>query len=196
MGRRRARLRHPRPRVDEAIDVCRRLWTDEVIEHHGEFFDFGPTNFEPKPVRPGGAPSTSGATAPLPSAGRRPWERGWMPMNHSLEQMPASIARIKELAADAGRTDPMEFTFNGRIDSLDDVQRYADAGITRVVHSPWARSSEAMDGMRRFAEEVIEPSAPSPASDTLSNRVRPHPRSGARSARTSGHFAYQNRLGG
>ncbi|HEX9545818.1 MAG TPA: LLM class flavin-dependent oxidoreductase [Acidimicrobiales bacterium] len=29
-------------RVDEAIDVCRRLWSEEVVEHHGEFFDFGP----------------------------------------------------------------------------------------------------------------------------------------------------------
>ena len=145
-------------RVDEAIDVCRHLWTDEVIEHHGEFFDFGPTNFEPKPVRPGGVALHVGGDGAAAFRRAATIGAGWMPMNHSLEQMPASIARIKELAADAGRTDPIEFTFNGRIDSLDDVKRYADAGITRVVHSPWARSSEAIDGMRRFAEEVIEPS--------------------------------------
>src|SRR5262249_25092263 len=38
-------------RVDEAVGVCCRLWNDEVIEHHGEHFDFGPTAFEPKPVQ-------------------------------------------------------------------------------------------------------------------------------------------------
>src|SRR5579863_4422840 len=41
-------------RVDETIEVCRRLWTEDVVEHHGRFFDFGPVAFEPKPVRPGG----------------------------------------------------------------------------------------------------------------------------------------------
>ncbi|MCU1486405.1 MAG: luciferase family protein, partial [Actinomycetia bacterium] len=41
-------------RVDEAIEVCRRLWTDPVIEHHGRFFDFDPVAFEPKPVQAGG----------------------------------------------------------------------------------------------------------------------------------------------
>ena len=38
-------------RVDETIDVCQRLWRDEVVEHHGRFYDFGPTAFEPKPVQ-------------------------------------------------------------------------------------------------------------------------------------------------
>ncbi len=38
-------------RLDEAISVCRRLWEEEVVEHHGEFFDFGPVMFEPKPVQ-------------------------------------------------------------------------------------------------------------------------------------------------
>ena len=38
-------------RVDEAITVCQRLWSDSVIEHHGENFDFGPVMFEPKPVQ-------------------------------------------------------------------------------------------------------------------------------------------------
>ncbi len=37
-------------RVDEAIGVCQRLWSEEVVEHHGEFFDFGPVMFEPKPT--------------------------------------------------------------------------------------------------------------------------------------------------
>src|SRR5579864_6171555 len=37
-------------RVDEALTVCRRLWTEATVEHHGEFFDFAPVAFEPKPV--------------------------------------------------------------------------------------------------------------------------------------------------
>ena len=142
-------------RVDEAIEVCRRLWTEEAIEHHGEFFDFGPTNFEPKPVRPAVSPSTSG---------RRP--RRHPPRRHRRGRLDADephargdarvIAHIKSWR-DAGRTDPIEFTFSG--ESRASTTSSGSRGRHHpVVYSPWVRSREAIDGMRRFAEEVIEPS--------------------------------------
>jgi probable F420-dependent oxidoreductase len=142
------------PRVDEAIDVCRRLWTDEVVEHHGTHFDFGPTAFEPKPLQ-----------QPLPlhigGDGRAALRRaatvgaGWMPMNHAVDELPASLRRLRELADAAGRTTPVEVTLNLPVESVDDLRRYADAGITRVVVHPWKRSSEALDSITRFADEVL-----------------------------------------
>ena len=38
-------------RVDEAIEICKRLWTEEEISYDGEFFKFDPVRFEPKPVQ-------------------------------------------------------------------------------------------------------------------------------------------------
>src|SRR5262249_37146047 len=38
-------------RVDEAIDVCKRLWTEPEVTHRGEFFSFEGAVFEPKPVQ-------------------------------------------------------------------------------------------------------------------------------------------------
>ena len=38
-------------RVDESIAICRRLWTEPVVEHAGDHFTFGPVVFEPKPVQ-------------------------------------------------------------------------------------------------------------------------------------------------
>jgi probable F420-dependent oxidoreductase len=38
-------------RVDESLEVCRRLWSEDVVEHHGEFFDFDPVMFAPKPTQ-------------------------------------------------------------------------------------------------------------------------------------------------
>ena len=38
-------------RLDEALCVVKRLWSEPVVEHHGEFYDFGPVAFEPKPVQ-------------------------------------------------------------------------------------------------------------------------------------------------
>ncbi|HEX2576632.1 MAG TPA: TIGR03619 family F420-dependent LLM class oxidoreductase, partial [Aquihabitans sp.] len=43
-------------RLDEAITVVRRLWTEPEISHDGEFFPFEPVAFEPKPVQAGGPP--------------------------------------------------------------------------------------------------------------------------------------------
>jgi alkanesulfonate monooxygenase SsuD/methylene tetrahydromethanopterin reductase-like flavin-dependent oxidoreductase (luciferase family) len=56
-------------RVDESIGVCQRLWSEEVIEHHGECYDFGPVMFEPKPSHAPWPASTSAAMDPPPCAG-------------------------------------------------------------------------------------------------------------------------------
>jgi|JI10StandDraft_1071094.scaffolds.fasta_scaffold118706_3 probable F420-dependent oxidoreductase len=51
-----ANLAERGPRTDEAIEIIRRHWTEQKVEHHGRFHDFGPVKIEPKPVRPGGPP--------------------------------------------------------------------------------------------------------------------------------------------
>lgn len=148
-------------RVDEAIEVCRRLWTQDVIEHHGRFFDFGPTAFEPKPVqRP--LALHIGGDGPVALRRAATAGTGWMPMNHALADLPASVRRLAELAESAGRTEPIEVTIPGRIAAPQDVSAYADAGVTRVIVQPWPSSREAIDGMRRFADSLLSASHDSP----------------------------------
>ncbi len=48
--------------------------------------------------------------------------------------------------------EPFEFVIGGAVQSRDDVKRWEDAGITRLVLAPWRRSKEAIDGLRRFAD--------------------------------------------
>lgn len=141
-------------RVDEAIEVCRRLWTDAVIEHHGKFFDFGPTAFEPKPVQRPLALHIGGDGA---AALRRAATvgAGWMPMNHSLADLPRSVERLTELAKSAGRDELVEITIGGDVATADDVARYARVGATRLIVRPWTSSREAVDGMRRFADAFL-----------------------------------------
>jgi probable F420-dependent oxidoreductase len=141
-------------RVDEAIEVCRRLWTESVVEHHGKFFDFGPTAFEPKPAQQP-LPLHIGGDGPAALRRAATVGAGWMPMNHRPEELPASIARLTELAKDAGRTTTIEVTVPGDVSTADDAGRYAAAGVTRVIVRPWAKSSGAIEGMRRFAAEFI-----------------------------------------
>jgi alkanesulfonate monooxygenase SsuD/methylene tetrahydromethanopterin reductase-like flavin-dependent oxidoreductase (luciferase family) len=137
------------------IDICRRLWTDEVIEHHGRFFDFVPTRFEPKPIQ---RPLALHIGGDGPAALRRAATvgTGWAPMNHSLADLPASLARLRNLAGEAGRDGAIEVTVGGEVNDLEDVAAYEAAGVTRVIVQPWPNSREAIDGMRRFAREILE----------------------------------------
>jgi len=140
-------------RLDEAISVCRRLWTEEVIEHHGEFFDFEPVMFEPKPLQRPHPPIVVGgeSKAALRRAARL--GDGWVGMNHSVESAAELVATLHRLRADAGRAGhPFEVTVGGPVENDDDVRRWEAAGVDRLIVAPWRRSPDAVDGLRAFSE--------------------------------------------
>jgi len=142
-------------RVDETIEVCQRLWSEDVIEHHGEFFDFDPVMFNPKPVQQPQPRLLVGGDGP--AAKRRAALVGdaWLPMNHELDALPAAMAQINEMRAASGREGTTTLTIGGGIDGPADVDRYRDAGVDRVIVHPFTTSKEAIDGIRRFGDEVL-----------------------------------------
>jgi probable F420-dependent oxidoreductase len=142
-------------RVDETIEICQRLWTEDIVEFHGRFHDFGPTAFEPKPVQKPGLPLQIGGDGAAAFRRVATVGAGWMPMNHTLEQLPESMGRIRALAEQAGRTSPIELTMTAEISSADDVAAYAAAGVTRLVVRPWTRTSNALAGIKTFSETVL-----------------------------------------
>ena len=140
-------------RVDECIDICRRLWSEPVVEHHGRFFDFDAVRFEPKPVQQPGPPLHIGGDGPAALRRAATVGDGWIPMNHTLEQIPAQVARLAELRAAAGRPGRTEVTLGGHLQHPSDIVRYAEAGVDRVFVKPWERTSGALEGIRRFADQ-------------------------------------------
>jgi probable F420-dependent oxidoreductase len=138
-------------RVDEALEVCRRLWTEAEIEHHGRHFEFAPVAFEPKPVQSGGPPiSVGGDSLPALRRAARHGD-GWIPMNTRLDGLPAARAQIDKMRAEAGRDGPFCVTVMGGPAGPADVAAYGDAGVDRLVVAPWRRSAEAAAGLREFA---------------------------------------------
>lgn len=137
-------------RLDEALEVCRRLWTEEVVEHHGEFFDFDPVMFEPKPVQRPHPPIVVGGESKPALRRAAQYGGGWVGMAHTLDSVVGPVTELARLRAEGAP--PVEVTVGGPIESRDDLRRWEDAGVDRIIVSPWSRSREAVDGLRRFAD--------------------------------------------
>lgn len=139
-------------RLDEAIEVVRRLWTEPEIAHDGEHFAFEPVAFEPKPTRPGGPPILVGGESPRALRRAATVGDGWLGMAHTPASAAERAAELRRLAVDAGR-DPAAVTVTvmGEVERADDLDRWADAGVDRLIVTPWQRSREAVDGLRRVA---------------------------------------------
>jgi probable F420-dependent oxidoreductase len=140
-------------RLDEALAVCTRLWSERVVEHRGEFFEFDPVMFEPKPIQKPWPPIHVGgeSDAALRRAARL--GNGWIGITHTVESVRPSVERLQKLREEADRADvPFEVTVGGPVSSRDDVARWEEAGVDRLIVAPWPRSKGAIDGLRRFAD--------------------------------------------
>lgn len=139
-------------RLDEAIDVCRQLWTNERIEHASEFWTFPQVGFEPKPVQAGGPPLSVGGEsfAALRRAARI--GDGWLGMAHDPTTAAAQIATLRTEQEAAGRGD-QQVTVTVMATPRDEAEldAFARAGVDRMVVSPWASSRDAVPGLERFA---------------------------------------------
>ncbi|WP_018684729.1 TIGR03619 family F420-dependent LLM class oxidoreductase [Actinokineospora enzanensis] len=141
-------------RAEEYIPLLRRLWTDEIIDHDGEFYRVPPARMDPKPVQPGGPPILLGATAApaLRRVGRL--ADGWISSSRAdLTTIGDSIRIIRAAAESAGRdpdtlrvisrgvvllrpggsTGPDRRPLTGTAEQIrDDLGRLADQGVTEV----------------------------------------------------------------
>ena len=142
-------------RLDEAIGVCRRLWTEDTIKNDGRYFPFEEVAFEPKPVQRPIPIFVGGESAPaLRRAGRL--GDGWIGMGHSAQSVGAQVEILRAQREAAGRLDePFEVTVGGECADEDAVTAWEDAGVDRLIVSPWRRTAEVLDAMTAFAGRFI-----------------------------------------
>jgi probable F420-dependent oxidoreductase len=142
-------------RVDESIEIIRRLFTEDIIEHDGEFFTFKPVGFLPKPAQEH-MPFLIGGDSPAAMRRVARLGDGWIPMAQRLATLPANITRIRELREQYGRNPDFATTlFNVGAADADDLRPYEELGIDRVLVAPWRHPAEALDNIKRWGDEVI-----------------------------------------
>lgn len=155
-------------RADEAIQVLRRLWTEDTIEHHGEFYDFGPVKFNPKPAQKPGPPiQIGGETKPARQRAGMLGD-GWLNAAGTKMKTPDEakplIEEIHAWRKESGRADlPFEITMGNALgeNTFDNAKRYEEVGVNRLFLRPEFPQEGRMSvdyvaqWMERMHEEII-----------------------------------------
>jgi probable F420-dependent oxidoreductase len=148
-------------RADEMIDVMRKLWTGDVVEHHGEHFDFTPLEMLPAPTAP--VPICVGGVSDI-ALRRAARNDGWISDLHTIEELAEFRRKLDGYRKELGREDEPFAVYGSARDAwdLDGYRRLADAGVTHLITMPWyfyagadADLAGKVDGIRRFADDVI-----------------------------------------
>jgi probable F420-dependent oxidoreductase len=170
-------------RAEDFIECLRAIWTQDPVEHHGEFYDVPRGYVDPKPVQRPHPPILLGGSAEpaLKRAGRM--AEGWISASRfEAAKVPAAIETIRTAARDAGR-DPADVRviirgsvkvrdadsdtpLTGTVEKIKrDITEYADAGVTELfvdlnfddeIGNPDADPAESM----RRAHAALEVFAP------------------------------------
>lgn len=148
-------------RADEMLEVLRKLWTGDVVEHHGDHFDVPALEMLPAPTAPVPVIVGGVSEAALRRAARND---GWVSDLHTIEELAEIRKQIDVYRHEYGREEE-PFAMYGSVKDawdLDGYRRVADAGVTHLVTMPWyfyagvdADLAGKIDGIRRFADDII-----------------------------------------
>jgi alkanesulfonate monooxygenase SsuD/methylene tetrahydromethanopterin reductase-like flavin-dependent oxidoreductase (luciferase family) len=145
------------------IDVVRKAWSGEMVEHHGRFFDFAPFQMSPAPPAP--LPIYVGglSRAALRRAARL--GDGWIGTGQTPEEAARYVAELRRLREEAGRgAEPFETIVPLAVPADPGMlQRLEEQGVTATTVWPFSYTlgprstlSEKRDAMLGFAQQMAK----------------------------------------
>ena len=96
---------HKGARADEYMQVLKRIWTADVVEFRGQFYNIPASKIGPKPVQTPHPPILLGAYSPKAFPRIANYADGWIPIAGSvpLEQQEQAISGLREAARKANK---------------------------------------------------------------------------------------------
>jgi probable F420-dependent oxidoreductase len=147
-------------RTDEMIDVLQKLWSGEMVEHHGEHFDFPRVQLSPAPATPPPIYIGGASEVALKRAARV--GDGYIGAGTLPEDVAPLLQRLAVLRAECGRSEvPFEAMLGIQAEpSLDLFRRLQDEGLQSTVAPPfmWAlgKRRSTIDEKKRLMEQFAE----------------------------------------
>jgi probable F420-dependent oxidoreductase len=98
-------FRHRGARADEYLQVLKRIWTDDVAEFRGQFYNIPASRIGPKPVQKPHPPILLGGFSPKSFSRVVNHANGWIPIAGfaPLEQLEQAINGLREAARKANK---------------------------------------------------------------------------------------------
>ena len=93
-------------RTDEAIHLMKRLWTEDSVTFHGEYYSIEDISVTPKPAQPKGPPIWIGGRSMAAYKRAGTLGDGWLSSSITVEEADEGVRSIKAYAAEAGREVP------------------------------------------------------------------------------------------
>ena len=85
----------------EQVEIARRLWTGESVEHHSELYDFDDVDLKPRPLHD--IPVWWGGATPASARLAVDFCQGWLPGRITFPTYEARVAKIREMTAEQGK---------------------------------------------------------------------------------------------
>jgi probable F420-dependent oxidoreductase len=138
-------------RLDETIEICQRLWSDDSVQFAGEFYQFGPVIFEPKPVQKPWPRLLAGGEG-IASLRRAARLDGWIGRSHTPESVKPLVERLHVLRAETPHVSrDFEFMVRTALEEVHGFSAWEAAGVTRLYLCPWSKGEDPVAGLKRFA---------------------------------------------
>ena len=145
----------------DSILAMKQLWTQDVSEYHGKYYDFPAVKSFPKPANTPHPPVILGGVSAQRVFKRVvEWGDGWMPLVESVDDIGSGVSALRQYSEEAGRDpnsiDVTAFSLPGQWETGDDVQALEKAGANRMVLWLGKGDLEQMYArLERFAGAVL-----------------------------------------
>jgi len=100
---------HPVSRMQEAIEIIKKLWTEDVVNYNGKFYELRKAILQPKPVQKPHPPIWIAANSPRTMRITAEIGDGWLPVAVNPEHYKENLRKIRSWARKAKRK-PEEIT--------------------------------------------------------------------------------------
>lgn len=154
-------------RMDEAIRLLRRLWTEDVVQSDSEIYAFDSVIVRPRPVQHPHPPILIGGHSPAAIRRAARLGDGWIPVAPQLEELTTMLEMLERELERAGR-DLDGFIVDARTPMLptkEMLAQYEQLGLSGVrIHGtdlaglPLHECSvdDVVTGLKRWSDDVLQ----------------------------------------
>jgi probable F420-dependent oxidoreductase len=149
-------------RADEMLEVMQKLWSGEMVEHHGEFYRFDRLKLTP-PIPEKRIPVWVGGISNL-ALRRAARNDGWLSDLQTTAEILECVETVQAHRKQLGRSESFDVMASASdAGNVAGYRRLGDGGVNHILTMPWAfyhgltdDLEKKIDGIKRFGEDVIE----------------------------------------